>query len=179
MFARVFMAVCAVVMVVWMIVLVAMVVTMSATIGTGLGLERRGLFAYRHAKAQQHVFQNMVLFYPNEADADLQRYVAIGQVIHRAQQLLCVARGDIEYRLVGRNDSDDTTVATAQPVAAAQDGAARQHQCRLETRFEPHAQAALLAEIERQHDTVIPFDPRFDTLVDLEQHFHHRAFKPM
>jgi hypothetical protein len=141
--------------VVLVIVAMRMRMMMPATVRPCLRFERRHSRFGIHAEPVQHVLQHVVLLDADPASADLQRHVPIGEVVYGAHQLLRIGRGDMQHRFVGGDHLDDATIAAAQPIAAAQDAAARQHERSLQPGLQPHAQPALLPQVEGQHDTVV------------------------
>ena len=80
----------------------------------------------------------------------LDRHVAVAEVIRGARQVPRIVAGDMQHLFRRRDHFDHPAVVRHQQVAAAQQVAARQDQCNLFPRNELRAQAALLAQVERQ-----------------------------
>ena len=142
--------------------------TMPAAIGPSLGLERRLLVANLHAQAFKHMLQHMVLLQQDPANADLQRNMAIAEVIGGAHQIALILRGDQGNRFLRRDDLDDPPIRRAQPVAAAQHRPAFDRQRRLGPRFERHPQPAFLPPVEWQNQPVVRWSGAGDAFGDGE-----------
>ena len=127
----------------------------SARVCARLRLERR--LDVRHSGAQlaDHFLEDMVLRDAQEIAADLDRHVAIAEVVRDLRQFL---RFDVQELLGLGDDLDYAPVGGGHQVAAAQDFAARQLEADLLARYQSRLQAALLPRLERQTQLPAHFD---------------------
>ena len=120
---------------------------MVVAVGAGLGLERR--FDLRDARAElaRHLLEHVVLGDAQEARPDLQRDVAVAEVVGNARKL---GRFDVQQLLGRGHDFYLAPVGRRHPVAATQYAAARQDERDLLAIISLRPQAAFLALLERQ-----------------------------
>lgn len=126
-------------------------VTMAAAIGTRLGLERRLHMRDGHAQADQHVFEHRIGFELQRIGADLYGRVAIAEVVGSAHQCKTVVAAHAQDLLRCGLHFHQRAVFSDQHIAAAHDGAARQHDGHFTAIVEGGAQAAAAALQEWQH----------------------------
>ena len=94
--------------------------------------------------------EHVVSLEAQPAVADLHRHVTIAEVICGAHKLKRRRAFRLHELFIGGDNEHDAAVVRAQAVAAAQDAAVFQKEPRLLTRRELRAQAAFLAQLERQ-----------------------------
>ena len=124
---------------------VAHLVVLMVAVRAGLGFERR--FDARHSRAKfaRHFLQHMILGDAQEAGADLERNVAVAQVIRHAHE---IGRFYMRQLLGRRDDFDFATVGRLNAIAAAQHLATRQDERKLFAILGFRAQTALLPQVE-------------------------------
>src|SRR5262245_56887368 len=116
-------------------------------IGAGLGLERSLDGGDARAELARKLLEHVVRGDTQEAGADLQRHVAVAEVVGDAREL---ARFDVQQFLRRGDDLDLASVGRGDPVAAAQHAAARQNERDLLAALRLHPQPAFLALLEWQ-----------------------------
>lgn len=132
-----------------------MMMAMAAAICARFRLERRMLVHYFHAQAKQHFLEHMILLQPQPTFPDLQRNMAIAEMIGGAHQPdRCICRHTHDGFISGDNPYH-ASIAGKQAITATQDGASFQKQARFLTGFQPDPQPAFLAAIKGQDQFVI------------------------
>ena len=109
-----------------MAIMIIMVMMVPAAIGAGFGLEGGGFVADPDTQMLQHVLQHMVLFEPEPAGADLDRDMAVAEVVGGFEQLQRIGSRHGGDGFVGGDHLDDRAVFGAQPVTIVEDRAAFQ-----------------------------------------------------
>ena len=125
---------------------------LMAAVGAGFGLERLVVVDHREAELCNHAVEHVVGEVTHPARADLERDVAVAQVVGDLREAPQVAAPDRRDGLARRDDLEHRAVGGAQLVAAAQHRAARQLNADVEARREPRALPGLLPLLERQHE---------------------------
>src|SRR6188768_3190283 len=115
-----------------------------ARIGPALGLEGQGLDAHLQAQAAQHVIEHMIVQETQHAGPNLQRHMAVAQVVGRACQQLRVGAGHHRQQFRRCRHGNDASIIGQQPVAAAQHRAALENEASLLAADQHAAQPALL-----------------------------------
>jgi hypothetical protein len=128
------------------------VVPVSAAISPGFRLEGRLHRFNRGAQALQHVLEHMVGGNSQEAVADLDRNMPVAEMVGRPDEVLSGFACDVQHAFGLGHDFDHPTVTGNGKVPAAENLSARQHEADFLSRYEPCAQPALLARVERQLD---------------------------
>lgn len=105
---------------------------------------------YGQAQRGYHVIQHMVLQITAPVLGDLQGHVTITQVITGACQQYRVIAGHGGHGFGRRLYRDNQTIFRAQAITVAQHLAALEHQAHLFAAVQLRAQAAFLAQFERQ-----------------------------
>lgn len=123
----------------------------AATIGACLRLERRFHMRDGHPQADQHVFEHRISFELQCIGADLHGRVAIAEVIGSAHQRKAVVAAHAQDLLRCGLDFHQRAVFSDQHIAAAHDGAARQHNSHFTAIVKRGAQAAAAALQEWEH----------------------------
>src|SRR6478735_4723014 len=164
-----FMVVVLMVMVMVMVMAVRLTVRMLvARIGAALGLEWQGLDAHPQAQAAQHVIEHMVVQETQHADPNLQRHIAVAQMVGRARQQLRVGAGHHRQQFRRCRHGNDTSIIGQQPVAAAQHRAALENEASLLAAVQHAAQPALLPQLEGQRELLRRFERTMVVLADLQ-----------
>jgi len=135
------------------IVIVMVVVDLAAVahlvvlvaVGAGLGLERRLDVRDARAELARHLLEHVVFGDAQEARPDLQRHVAIAQMVCDARQL---GRLDVQELLQRGDDLDLAPVGRGDAITVAQHPAARQDERDLFAVVRLRAQPAFLAQLE-------------------------------
>jgi DNA-binding winged helix-turn-helix (wHTH) protein len=146
-----------VVIVIVVVAMRAVAVTMSMPgrcIGPALGFEGALFFLHDEVHGAQHVGQHVVGFEQQAVRLQLQRHVAIGQVVGRAQQVtrraVLAAGAHHQHRLRRGQHLDERAVLGHGHVATAQHRAAGQHEAELTAGRVHRVEAALLAQVPVQ-----------------------------
>ena len=145
-------------MVVWMVVWLGinirrrvwMRVAMTVFIRSRLGFKRCLLYRYGKAKPTHHVVQHMIMLVAHPVGGDLQRNVAIAQVVAGAGQSQRVVAVYGRYRLGGGLHLYHQAPGASQQVTAAQDFSARQKQARFTPVIQCDFQTTFDALVDRQ-----------------------------
>ena len=95
-------------------------------IGAGLGVERTRHDARLRAQAADHVGDDVIFPYVDDACGDLGRQMAIAEVPGDAREQPRLAASDLEQTLRRRLDGDDAPIFEADAVAGAQQRCVRQ-----------------------------------------------------
>jgi hypothetical protein len=129
-------------------------VRVTVTIGAGFGFE--GLGRKRHLKAEltNHVVQDVIVQVGQTQRADLDRDVAIAQVVGSTRQFQRIARGHDRKALQGRLHPHDQAVVRAQAIAVLKIRASLEQERGFTAVIETQQAARLLARrvIERDRD---------------------------
>ena len=141
-----------VVMLVMMVVIMVLwlCVAMPVFIRSRLGFKRCLLYRYGKAKPTHHVVQHMIMLVAHPVGGDLQRNVAIAQVVAGAGQSQRVVAVYGRYRLGGGLHLYHQAPGASQQVTAAQDFSARQKQARFTPVIQCDFQTTFDALVDRQ-----------------------------
>ncbi len=138
-----------------MIVRIAVLMIMEAAfIGATLGIERRLDLDHARAQSPDHGFDDVV---PADAQAlchDLRRQMPVAEMPGDADQMLRIARPDLEQRLGRRHHFNQSSILQHQRIAATQ----RHRIFQVEQEFEAarcgHRHPPPVAVVEVEHDRV-------------------------
>ena len=125
-------------------------VAMPVFICASLGFKRCLLYRYGKAKPTHHVVQHMIMLVAHPVGGDLQRNVAIAQVVAGAGQSQRVVAVYGRYRLGGGLHLYHQAPGASQQVTAAQDFSARQKQARFTPVIQCDFQTTFDALVDRQ-----------------------------
>jgi hypothetical protein len=120
-----------------------------------LGLERRDSGGRVGAQSFDHLFEHVVLCDPQPPVSNLERHMAVPEVIGDPTELGRIRASDLDHLLGLRDDFDDTAVFAFQAISAAERFTRWKKEPDFFARVECRAQAALLAELEGQDETLI------------------------
>src|ERR1700682_6728963 len=123
---------------------------MARGVCAGLGLEGRGHRRYFDAETEEHFRKDMIGGKAKPTIADLNRRVAIAEMVSRSCQGLRVLRAHFHQLFRGALHAHDPSVVRRQAVAAAQDRSALEKEPYLLAADERRAQSALAPVLERQ-----------------------------
>ncbi|KAI3491523.1 hypothetical protein L1887_44144 [Cichorium endivia] len=115
--------------------------------------KRQAGVGHLQTELAQHVVENVVVVIAQLAGRDLQRHVAVAQVVAGAGEQERIGAAHHGNRLRGGDHFDDlAAVVGRQQVAPAQQQAARQHQPCFATVVQRYAGAAFHPHVNRQRD---------------------------
>ena len=144
------------------VVALSMLVSVTVMVGVGgvgaaFGLEGAAFGGDGEALVAGEIVEDVVVLPGEPVGADLQRHVAVAEVVGGAREAVRIAGAADGEKLVGGAHDDDESVAGvvrgAQAVAVDEGGPAGEQQRRLAAVVEAHAPpaAAPLVEGEREH----------------------------
>lgn len=123
-----------------------------AAVGAGLGLERLLFDNDSKTQATHHFVEHVIVLIANPAVAELQRDVSISQVIARATQSQRYRRTHCRDGFGLGDDLHDPTIVREQMIAATQNRSSLEDQSNFFASVQRCTQAALVPQLERQHE---------------------------
>lgn len=132
--------------------IVVLMVHMAVPVGTRFGLEAGADRPHGRAQALDHCPQHMIGQQPQPARADLQRHVAIADVIRDASQCHGIGGANLKELFRRGLHRHHPTVVEQQAVAVTQQGASGQVNTDLFATEQGGAKAGTLALLEGQFD---------------------------
>ena len=144
-------------------------------ISAALGLERLGHWHHRHVHGPQHVGQHMVGLDLEVVGLQLNRHMAVAQVVGGADQVerraVFAASGDAQYVLRCSLHANERAVFGHQHIAAAHHGAAQQKHTQCSACAVGGIKAAFLAGIPIQRNGVGAFNQHTGQATALRHEF--------
>jgi hypothetical protein len=119
-------------------------------VGAGFRLEGRRRRAHARTEAGEHVLEHVVRCDAQITFADLDRDVAVPQMISGARERVRRSAFDVQQRLGAGDHLHYPAITRREQVPAAQNAAARHHEAHFFAIVQPRAQAAFLPQLERE-----------------------------
>jgi hypothetical protein len=127
----------------------------AACVSAALGLEGGFFDAHRQAQTAHHLVEHVVVQIAQPAVPNLQRHMAVAEMIGGAREGARVGASDRRDGFRCRSDFDHAPIGGAQQIAAAQDLSTRKHYTDLLAARETSAKAAATAQLEWQQQAGI------------------------
>jgi hypothetical protein len=123
--------------------------TMLTGIRARLGIERRGPALDTCAEHPDHLLKHVIAANADAVGQDLRRHMAVADVPGNAREERRFAL-DLQHRLIGRDNADDTPVIERQPIAVAQKGSFGEIEQKLRATLAFHRNAPAMPRVMRE-----------------------------